>query len=173
MLIEKKNKKKREIESSDEDSRWQFFTLVVIVYTKIRQAYSLFVFHARVTPCRHTRIVNRRMSAILHLREQIKFYRKFSFTHHFAWINDSTEYIYTYIHTSILQSYERELLSFTMPFIYPLKSSTEQKCPWIVVNRIHTQQENKRLFINRTYLSLSDIRKKGEEKENILLGYGD
>ncbi len=55
MLIKKKNiKKKREIESSDEDSRWQFFSLVVIVYTKIRQAYSLFVFHAGVTPCRHT-----------------------------------------------------------------------------------------------------------------------
>ncbi len=53
VLIEKKNKK-REIESSDEDSRWRFFSLVVIVYTKIRQAYSLFVFHARVTPCRHT-----------------------------------------------------------------------------------------------------------------------
>jgi hypothetical protein len=30
-----------------------------------------------------------------------------------------------------------------MPFIYTLKSSTEQKCPWIVVNRIYTRSRRK------------------------------
>lgn len=118
--VDWEEEKKREIESSDEDSRWQFFSLVVIVYTKIRQAYSLFVFHARVTPCRHTHththIAQRRMSAIQHLREEIKFYRKFSFTHHFAWINDSTRSR----HTSKNRTKENYYL-FTMPFRYPLK----------------------------------------------------
>jgi hypothetical protein len=69
---------KKKIESSDEDSRWRFFSLVVIVYSKIRQPYSLFVFHARVTPCRHTHMHHTQATVQL-IDITIKLYQLFQY----------------------------------------------------------------------------------------------
>jgi hypothetical protein len=56
-----------------------------------------------------------------------------------------------------------------MPFIYTLKSSTERKCPWIVVNRIHTQQEIDYSSIEYIFVTYWYPRRK--KKESILAGY--